>query len=89
MPGLTVDSWLTFCAVDGFIKASPACRRAVLQSVEALRAAGHECVEISVPDRKRKVSPIISKTSLTPHSFATDAIVPRCRWGGRVQKLGR
>jgi len=35
---------------DDFIKASPACKRAVLESVEALRAAGHECIEISVPE---------------------------------------
>lgn len=38
--------------VDDFIKASPACKRAVLESVEALRAAGHECIEISVPERE-------------------------------------
>ncbi|KAI5121616.1 hypothetical protein M0805_001147 [Coniferiporia weirii] len=30
---------------DLFIKASPACKRAVLETVEALRKRGHECVE--------------------------------------------
>ncbi|THH09917.1 hypothetical protein EW145_g1672 [Phellinidium pouzarii] len=30
---------------DLFIKASPACKRAVLETVEALRKQGHECIE--------------------------------------------
>ncbi|TEB18654.1 general amidase [Coprinellus micaceus] len=35
---------------DGFIKASPACKRAVLETIKALRQNGHECVEITLPD---------------------------------------
>ena len=35
---------------DGTVKGSPACHRAVLETVEALRKAGHECVEIVPPD---------------------------------------
>ncbi|KAJ3510734.1 hypothetical protein NLJ89_g4506 [Agrocybe chaxingu] len=35
---------------DNYIKASPACKRAVLETVEALQAAGHECVEFEIPD---------------------------------------
>ena len=35
---------------DGVVKGSPACHRAVLETVEALRKAGHECVEIETPD---------------------------------------
>lgn len=35
--------------IDGFVKASPACRRAVLEAVDALRSAGHECVEVEFP----------------------------------------
>ena len=35
---------------DGVVKGSPACHRAVLETVEALRKAGHECVEINPPD---------------------------------------
>ncbi|KAF8260713.1 amidase signature domain-containing protein [Lactarius quietus] len=35
---------------DTSVKGSPACHRAVLESVQALRAAGHECVEIDCPD---------------------------------------
>jgi amidase len=35
---------------DGFIPAAPACRRAVLEVVEALRRDGHECVVFTVPN---------------------------------------
>jgi len=35
---------------DGIIKASPACQRAVTESVDALRKAGHECVAFTPPD---------------------------------------
>ncbi len=35
---------------DGLVKGSPACHRAVLETVEALRKAGHECVQIDPPD---------------------------------------
>ena len=32
------------------MKSSPACQRAVLETVDALRKQGHECVEIELPD---------------------------------------
>lgn len=35
---------------DEFVIASPANRRAVLQTVEALKKQGHECVKIELPD---------------------------------------
>lgn len=35
---------------DHYVKASPACKRAVLETVEALRKEGHECIEFKVPD---------------------------------------
>ena len=38
--------------MDGLVKASPACKRAVLETVEALRKDGHECVEFSIPSRR-------------------------------------
>ena len=38
--------------MDGLVKASPACKRAVLETVEALRREGHECVEFDVPSRR-------------------------------------
>jgi len=34
---------------DFFVKASPACKRAVLETVNALRKQGHECVEVEIP----------------------------------------
>ncbi|KZT27863.1 amidase signature enzyme [Neolentinus lepideus HHB14362 ss-1] len=34
---------------NGFIKASPANKRAVLETVKALEAQGHECVEVKLP----------------------------------------
>lgn len=35
---------------DRFVRASPACQRAVQESVDALKAAGHTCQEIDPPD---------------------------------------
>lgn len=40
--------WKTIA--DGVAKGSPACHRAVQETVKALRKAGHECVEIESPD---------------------------------------
>ena len=37
-----------FFSIDCVVKASPACKRAVLETVEALRKQGHECVELDV-----------------------------------------
>ncbi|KAG0144560.1 hypothetical protein CROQUDRAFT_672323 [Cronartium quercuum f. sp. fusiforme G11] len=39
---------LGFFTDDKLIRASPACQRAVFETVERLRARGHECVEIDV-----------------------------------------
>ncbi|KAI0259766.1 amidase signature domain-containing protein [Gloeopeniophorella convolvens] len=35
---------------DGLVKGSPACQRAVLETVEKLRGAGHECIEFQPPE---------------------------------------
>lgn len=37
-------------SADGFIKASPACQRAVQETIDALRKQGHECVEIPMKE---------------------------------------
>ena len=37
---------------DGMARTTPACRRAVSQTIEALRKQGHECVEFELPSRK-------------------------------------
>lgn len=39
-------------STDYAIKASPACKRAVLETIDALRKQGHECVEIEIPSGK-------------------------------------
>ncbi|KIY62605.1 amidase signature enzyme, partial [Cylindrobasidium torrendii FP15055 ss-10] len=48
---------------DGFIKASPANKRAVLQSVEALRRQGHECVEVVPPSGHEALEIYLAMTS--------------------------
>lgn len=40
-----------FAFSDGFVKASPACQRGVKETIEALKRAGHECIEFEPPDR--------------------------------------
>lgn len=44
---------MSFCIADGFAKASPAAARAVTETVEALKAQDHECIEIEIPDGKK------------------------------------
>jgi Asp-tRNA(Asn)/Glu-tRNA(Gln) amidotransferase A subunit family amidase len=39
---------------DGFIKTSPACQRAVQETVDALRRDGWECIEFEPPDSESK-----------------------------------
>ena len=37
---------------DGMARITPACSRAVSETVEALREQGHECVEFKLPSRE-------------------------------------
>ena len=37
---------------DGMVRTTPACRRAVSETVEALRRQGHECEEVELPSRE-------------------------------------
>lgn len=39
-----------YYTTDLLVKASPACKRAVMETVEALRREGHECKEFELPD---------------------------------------
>ncbi|KAH9888812.1 amidase signature enzyme [Cubamyces lactineus] len=52
-----------FYLSDNFVKPSPACQRAVLETVEALRKAGHECVEFELPQAKRAMEIFIGITA--------------------------
>jgi hypothetical protein len=36
----------TAIVLDGIMKASPACIRAMEQTIDALKLAGHECIEL-------------------------------------------
>ncbi|KAF8817567.1 amidase [Phlegmacium glaucopus] len=48
---------------DNYIKASPSCQRAVLETVEALRRAGHECIEFEVPTVEVALNIFVGLTS--------------------------
>jgi len=48
---------------DCYIKASPACKRAVLETVEALRREGHECVEFEIPSPTKAVELFLAISS--------------------------
>jgi Asp-tRNA(Asn)/Glu-tRNA(Gln) amidotransferase A subunit family amidase len=52
-------------STDHYIKASPSCQRAVLETVDALRRAGHECVEFDLP-AGHFFTPHISKINTYP-----------------------
>ncbi|KAI0367051.1 amidase signature enzyme [Pilatotrama ljubarskyi] len=52
-----------FYVSDNFVKPSPACQRAVRETVEALRRAGHECVEFEVPQARRAMEIFIGITA--------------------------
>jgi amidase len=47
----SINTYTNIRHIDHYVKASPACKRAVLETVEALRKQGHECVEFDLPDR--------------------------------------
>jgi len=50
---------------DGMARTTPACHRAVSETVEALRKRGHECVEFKLPSR---AFPTCLPCVRTPHS---------------------
>jgi hypothetical protein len=50
--------------VDCYVKASPANKRAVLETVEALRKAGHECVEFGIQGCEFKIHSTLLASAL-------------------------
>ncbi|KAF8184988.1 amidase [Mycena galopus ATCC 62051] len=48
---------------DGYIKGSPANKRAISETVTALRKQGHECIEIEVPDQIEAFDVFVGVTS--------------------------
>ncbi|OCH93682.1 amidase signature enzyme [Obba rivulosa] len=59
---------------DGLIKPSPACQRAVRETIEALRREGHECVEIKVPDPAKGMELFAALTSADGYKTLTEPI---------------
>ena len=50
---------------DGMAQITPACSRAVSETVEALRKQGHECVEFELPSRTSPHVPVMRLGLLT------------------------
>jgi len=61
---------------DGYVKASPACRRAVMETVKALKNAGHECVPIIVPDPSAHVELYVGFLAADGYKTLLGAVKP-------------
>ncbi|KAJ7105750.1 amidase [Mycena crocata] len=61
---------------DFYIKASPANKRAILETVTALRGQGHECIEIEVPDPTEPMNTFVALTSGDGYSTLLSGIPP-------------
>ncbi|KII87208.1 hypothetical protein PLICRDRAFT_113002 [Plicaturopsis crispa FD-325 SS-3] len=61
---------------DGYIKASPACKRAVLETVEALRSQGHECIEFEPPRVEQAFEAFVALTSADGYKRLTSHLGP-------------
>ncbi|KAI0731186.1 amidase signature enzyme [Earliella scabrosa] len=60
-----------FYISDNYVKASPANQRAVLEAVDALRRAGHECIEVPVPQAHRALEIFLSLTAADGYKTIT------------------
>ncbi|KAJ7180614.1 amidase [Mycena filopes] len=61
---------------DNYVKASPANKRAVMETVDALRSQGHECLEIEVPDPIEAFDLFIGITSADGYKTLLSGIPP-------------
>ncbi|KAF9530362.1 amidase [Crepidotus variabilis] len=61
---------------DKYIKASPACQRAVFETIERLREAGHECVQIEFPDAPHTAELFVGLTSADGYKTMLSHIGP-------------
>lgn len=73
--------------MDGLVKASPACKRAVLETVGALRRDGHECVEFSVPSRGWQFSSPLAWPDMELKSGKMYRNIRRSDLFGRISEL--
>lgn len=62
---------------DGLVSASPACERAVAVAVEAARAAGHECIPVTLPDPTRALEIFQALSSSDAYRTLTSHLYPR------------
>ncbi|KAI0763808.1 amidase signature enzyme [Trametes elegans] len=60
-----------FYLSDNYIKPSPACQRAVRETVDALRKAGHECIEFELPQARRAMEIFIGITAADKYRTLT------------------
>ncbi|RDX54272.1 amidase signature enzyme [Lentinus brumalis] len=60
-----------FYISDNYVKPSPASQRAVLEAVDALRRAGHECIEFTVPQAHRAMEIFIGLTAADGYKTLT------------------
>ncbi|KAF8920609.1 amidase signature domain-containing protein [Mucidula mucida] len=61
---------------DGFIKASPATKRAVLETVEELRKQGHECIEFTPPSVHEAIAIYVSISSADAYKIMLSHLGP-------------
>ncbi|KAG8945601.1 hypothetical protein FRC04_000648 [Tulasnella sp. 424] len=61
---------------DQLIKVSPACQRAVQETVDALREQGHECVEFVIPNNLEAARVFVALTSADGYKTLTSHIGP-------------
>ncbi|GAA5982115.1 hypothetical protein JCM10908_004747 [Rhodotorula pacifica] len=59
---------------DGFVAASPACERAVLETVEALRKAGHECIDFTPPSTAEAMMYFVAVSSAGKHEILMSSL---------------
>ncbi|KAH7868391.1 amidase signature domain-containing protein [Lentinula edodes] len=65
-----------YYTADGFAKASPAAARAVMETVEALKAQDHECIEIEIPDVSDSLEIYLALVSADGYKRMTSPIGP-------------
>ncbi|KAG9029896.1 hypothetical protein FS837_003439, partial [Tulasnella sp. UAMH 9824] len=75
---VTVPTKLKFgyYKTDLLLKASPACQRAVQETVDALRKQGHECVEFVIPNVIEAARIFVALTSADGYKTLTSHIGP-------------
>ncbi|KAG8926376.1 hypothetical protein FRC01_008949 [Tulasnella sp. 417] len=61
---------------DPLLKSSPACQRAVQETVDALRKQGHECVEFVIPNPIEAARVFVALTSADGYKTLTSHIGP-------------